>query len=1059
MPRATCQPARHGIAARVNPPSDATAVADKPPMPGLATPSLLQLGTRARIDLAQQRLWRDGVQVPLRPKAWQALTYLLRRPGELVTGDALLDALWPGQDVSAKTMANLVSELRAALGDDGAPPQLLQTVHRRGYRLQLQGQAAVRPVAAGQPLPRSAATGDAAADAAGLDPAASIARAGRAATAGVATAALAPRPADPTRHHAATAPSLVRLPSARATDTPTASPAGPGGLIGRATELVRLGCLLGRALEGQRQLALVAGDPGMGKTALLDGFITQAARTRAVVARGACLEQHSAREPFAPVLALLGDLCSGPLAGQTSAALRRCAPTWLAQMPWLVQPHELPALRQGLAGTGPGRMLREFCALVQALASHTPLLLVLEDLHWADTGTIDLLHRLSDERTPAGLMLLASYQPVLAAQTGHPVAVLASRLPATGRATLLTIGPLGGEAIDQFIAERFGDAALAAPLRRWAERQSTGIPLYLQAALHHLVDRGALRWQAGRWQLAEPPTDEALAEPLRALVAARFHRLPPDARSLLEAASVVGMQVPVPLLAAAVAQPAERVEQACQALVRQGEFLRAAGTVHWPDGSGGSRFEFTHDIYRRALHDGLAPGLRQLLHRRVAERLEAGWAGQLGQVAGQLASAYAQAAMPEATARVLEMTAHLSAQRFAPAATIEALQACLQQLALMPASDARHATEIRVQLMLGNMSLNHHGLTHPLTLPAFERARQLARRSGALRDQIRAQLGATVSLVAGFRPEQALALAEDTVALAEAGQPSLAAVAHHYAGFAVALRGDLPRARWHQAHALGLTPDPLVPLYFDVHGSVQVHLGRVDCLMGRLDAGLAGIEAGLARGRAVSTPADLTQKLYWAADTARLLGLPPAADWMAEVLEKAELFDLPGLRAAARLGAACLPAPAERDTALITALAPAYCLPGDHQAALMTSLALAEAHLAQGRPAEARAAWATGRAVTPAGALFEPELLRLQAALVTAEGGDPAEAEALCRAGLALAGRQQARWHALRCALTLHDLPGAPARAELAEQVAGFVGGADLPDLQRARRLLGRSAD
>ena len=953
-------------------------------MSPVATPALLHLGARVRIDVAHQRLWRDGAPVRLRPKAWQVLAWLLQRPGELATTDALLDGLWPGQDVSPKTLANLVSELRAALGDDGLPPQFLQTVHRRGYRLLLQAVPG-RPAATdGTPsaAPTTAVTGD--------------------------------RPL--------TGADATAQPLQRGADAAAAQPVW----VGRGAELVRLELLLGRALDGQRQLALVAGDPGVGKTALLDRFIALAGRTRAVAARGACLEQTSAREPFAPVLALLADLCSGPLAGQTSAALRRCAPTWLVQLPWLVPPHELPELRKGLAGMGLGRMLREFGALLQALTSHTPLLLVIEDLHWADPATIDLLQQLASARSPASVLLLASYQPALAAQTGHPVVGLATRLAAQGQAAALALAPLDAGEVAAWIAGRFGDPALAEALGAWARQQSTGIPLYLDAALNHLVDTGHLACRQDRWQLVEPPVHEALAEPLRRLIAARFARLPADALQVLEAASVVGMQVPAQLLAAALDRDLAAVEQACSALAQRGEFVQADTPVHWPDGSQGGVLRFTHDIYRRALYEGLAPGLRQLLHRRVAERLEAGWAGsevQLAQVAGQLAGAYAEAGMPEATARVLEVTAQVAAQRLAYGATIDALQACLRQLALMPASPARHATEIRVQLMLGNISLNHHGLTDPRTLPAFERAMHLARRTGALREQIRAQLGATVVHVAAFRPEAAQALAHDTVALAEAGQPTLAAVAHHYAGFCEALLGHLAQARQHHEQALRLTPDPVVPLYTDVPSGVQVHLGRVLCWMGLVDEGLASIDAGLMRSRAVSVPADLVQKLYWAADTCRLLGLDRAEDMLAETAEKAELFDLPGLRAAARMGLACTPAPAARDTDRIEALAHDYCRPGDHQALLMTSLALTEAHLTQGRPLAAQAAWARGRAVTPAGALFEPELLRLQGGLVIAQGRPVQEAEACLRAGLALAERQQAHWHAQRCADSLATLP------------------------------------
>lgn len=905
------------------------------------------LSPRVRVDLSQQQLWRDGRPVALRPKAWQALDYLARRPGALVSGPALLDALWPNQDVSAKTMANLVSELRIALGDDQSPPQLLQTVHRRGYRLQAMP-------AIDTPLPAAPA---------------------------------APRmPAELHPH-----------------------------LVGRQDELMRLQGLLARADGGQRQLALVAGDPGVGKTALLDHFAAGLADTATVACRGACLEQRTEHEPFAPVLGLLADLCSGPLAGQASAALRRCAPTWLAQLPWLVEAHELDTLRSGLAGMGIGRMLREFGALLQALCSHTPLVLLIEDLHWADPATIDLLHLLAADRTPARLLLLASFQPGLARQSGHPVADLADRLPAKGQATALTLSPLDAAEVGRFIAGRFGDPALASRLQPWAERQSMGNPLYLQAALSHLVDTGALTWAQGRWQLQALPCADTLAVPLRPLLAAGFARLAPATQALLEAASVVGMQVPVPLLAAALDQAPEQVEQDCNTLARQGQFLRVGSVAHWPDGSSAGTYSFTHDVYRRALYDGLAPAQRQALHRRVAQRLEAGWAGRLAPVAGQLAAAYARAAMPEATARVLEMTAHLSAQRFAYGETIAALQACLQQLDLTPDSPERDAIALRVNLMLGNIGLNHQGLGGPVVLPAFEQACGIARRSGAVRELVRAQLGATIVHTACFRPQPALQLALDTVALAEAHQPTLAMVAHHYAGLASALTGDLATARRHQAHALTLQPDPLVPLYTNVPAGVRLHLGRLLCLMGEIEPGLAMLQAALDHARQVSTPGDLMQKLYWAGDTCRLLGDACAQALLQEVVDKAETFDLPGLGGAGLVSLSCLPPRAQRDTSLIERLFAAHTRPGDAQAALTVGIALAEAHLAQGRPVAARAAWAQARAVTPPGALFEPDLLRLQAELLDGELAPTDQVQASFRAGLDVARRQQARLQGRRC--------------------------------------------
>lgn len=991
--------------------------------------SWARLGERVRIDAQHQRLWRDGLEVRLRPKAWQALSYLLQRPGELVTGTAMLEALWPEQEVSAKTLANLLIELRAALGDDNDAPQHLLTVHRRGYRLVLQ--------------PPTFAQADQQPPSAGAEPASVGARQQPAQDA----AAAVIRPAQP------------RPDAGLALAANMAPLASPATWVGREAELNTLNGWFHAAVHGQRGLGLVAGDPGVGKSALLDRFVARVGLTRAVTARGACTEQATAREPFAPVLALLSDLCSGPLAGQASSALRRCAPSWLLQLPWLVQPHEVAELRKSLAGMGQGRMLREFAALLQALTEHTPLVLVIEDLHWADAATIDLLHLLATDRTPANLLLLASYQQMLAEQTGHPVMTLAARVVAQNPAAELRLAPLRADDIQHWIQQRFGDAELARRLRPWAERQSMGIPLYLRAALHHLVDTGMVAWQSGAWQLVEEPELQRLAEPLRRLLASRFNRLAPDARQLLEAASVVGMQVPVPLLAAVLARDPQGLEQDCSSLTREGEFVRAGKPMLWPDGTRGGTLHFVHDIYRRALYDGVSPGLRQLLYRRLAQRLEAGWGDQVARVAGHLASAYARAAMPEATARVLEMTAHVAVQRLAYVPTIEALQACLQQLTQAPTSPERDTTELRVQLMLANMCLHHHGVTDPRTLAGFERAIGLAQDLGAVREQLRGQLGAILGYTASFQPQKLAALVHDTVALAETRQPTLAAAAHHYSGIALVLSGELPLALWHQERALALTPDPLLPMYIDVPSGAMVHRGRTLVWMGQLSEGQASIEAGVARSRAVGIPGDLLQKLFWAGDTFRTLGLPRGAALLEEARDKAEAYDMPGMHAAASMGLICTRPPAERDTALIEALAPAYCRTGDHLAVLTVSMALTEAYLAQGRVAAAQQAWAKGRAITPAGTVFEPEVLRLQGELITAAGQPPDEAEATWRTGLALARSHQAGFYALRCANALHRSMArrrraAESRPLLVEALASVAPSDTCPDQQAARRML-----
>jgi hypothetical protein len=325
---------------------------------------------------------------------------------------------------------------------------------------------------------------------------------------------------------------------------------------------------------------------------------------------------------------------------------------------------------------------------------------------------------------------------------------------------------------------------------------------------------------------------------------------------------------------------------------------------------------------------------------------------------------------------------------------------------------------------------------------------------------VRAQLGAILGYTASFQPAKLTDLAPDTVALARERQPTLAAAAHHYAGIALVLTGELPLALWHQERSLELTPDPLLPIYIDVPSGAMVHRGRTLCWMGRIVEGQASMEAGVARSREVGIPGDLLQKLFWTGDAFRILGSPRAAELLAEARDKAEHYDMPGMHAAASVGLACARPPAERDTALIESLAPAYCRTGDVLAQVTVSLALTEAHLAQGRVAAARMAWAKGRAMLPERTMLDPELRRLQGELVMAAGGPLEEAEAHWRAGLALSTDHQSVLYGLRCAIALHSAVAAQRRRQaetrslLAQALAEVDPCDTCPDQQLARRLL-----
>src|SRR5438132_3825249 len=288
------------------------------------------------LDADNACLWRGMQAVALTPKAFDVLHYLVTHADRLVPKDTLLDAVWPETDVSDVVVRVAIGELRKALGDTAQAPRFIATVLRRGYRF-------IAPVT--QVTPRNLGHSEDAAP-----------------------------PSTP--EVPSLPPSVVRrLPS-------TALP-----LVGREAVLTCLHEALELAHQGQRQVLLLTGELGIGKTAVVEAFAAQVNTAPPVgLAFGQCIEHYRPGEPYLPILEALGQLCRGPVGARLRTLLRQQAPTWLVQMPWLLGAADRAHLQQELHGTTRERMLRELAEVIETLTTEVVLILVLEDLHWTDAA-------------------------------------------------------------------------------------------------------------------------------------------------------------------------------------------------------------------------------------------------------------------------------------------------------------------------------------------------------------------------------------------------------------------------------------------------------------------------------------------------------------------------------------------------------------------------------------------------------------------------------------------------------------------------------------------------
>src|SRR5262249_42624019 len=261
--------------------------------------------------------------------------------------------------------------------------------------------------------------------------------------------------------------------------------------VGRDDELRRLVELLAQAREGRRQIAFITGSAGIGKTALVEALLAapevSAAAIPVTVARGSCVEQLGTREPYMAVLEALGRLARRPGASRLSGLLRRGAPAWLLQAPWFVAEDQAQGPARSLQLVRPERMLREFAVLMEELTAEMPVVLVLEDLHWSDISTVDLLSVLGERDEPARLLVIGTFRHAEAVVNEHPVLHASRTLRARRRCVELALSDLTVEGVERYLLARFPGSDFPSELASRIHRETDGNPLFVVSVVDSLL--------------------------------------------------------------------------------------------------------------------------------------------------------------------------------------------------------------------------------------------------------------------------------------------------------------------------------------------------------------------------------------------------------------------------------------------------------------------------------------------------------------------------------------------------------------------------------------------
>ena len=554
--------------------------------------------------------------------------------------------------------------------------------------------------------------------------------------------------------------------------------------VGRDAELRTLRACLADAGRGRGRILLVGGEPGIGKTRLVEAATVEARNLGFAVALGNCDPYAGTPEywPFRQVYRAL-------TTPEGSEPLAPTAP--------LVLDGVVIGDRSGTSG-GPAadgapdqRRFRLFDSAARALVRRTgrePVLLVLEDLQWADRSSLLLLEFLAPRVRSAALVLLATYRD-LDVIPDHPLYAALAAVSRHAHAERLVLRGLDSAALASFVAATAGVPPSPAVIETMLH-DTGGNPFFVGEVVRLLASEAQLERLAAdsSVRLGVPPS-------VRELIGQRLARLSPSVRELLDLAATIGVDIPVAVLAAATDRPAMEVLAALE------EPLAARLVAEVREDPG--RWRFTHALVREVLYDALGPARRAALHRAVGEALERLHGTLDGRHLDELAHHFACAAPGGSTEKALDYCTRAGARAMERYGFDESAHHYERALALVPGVEQRR----RGELLLGHARARKTAGDPEAAGKSFFEAADLALRLGdaellaeaALRDRM------WWAVMSHADDQRAMALLEEAVArLEERDAPLRAAVLAELATGMTYAAGQLDRGMALAADAVAM---------------------------------------------------------------------------------------------------------------------------------------------------------------------------------------------------------------------------------------------------------------
>jgi predicted ATPase len=500
--------------------------------------------------------------------------------------------------------------------------------------------------------------------------------------------------------------------------------------VGRKQELAALRTGVEDAATGRGSVLCVTGEPGLGKTTLVESFIQELAASNPNwgLARGRCSERLAGAEAYLPFLEALDSLVQGEGGPSVAQAIKLLAPTWYLQLAPLAA--DDPALARVLAEAKAAtqeRRKREMGVLLHDLSRQRPLVLFLDDIHWADPSSVDLLAYLGSKCSDWRLLLVLTYRPSDLLRSSHPFGPVKLELQGRGVCREIALPFLSRDDIAQYLSLAFAGHRFPDDLSAVLHARTEGNPLFMVDVLRYLCDRGVIVQDQGRWALvrAVPDLQRELPESIRGMIQRKMDQLSTADRQLLMAGSVFGPEFGSVGTSQVLGREPADVEERLAFLESVHGMVRLVGERTLPDGVVTARYGFVHALYQNALYAALQPTRKTAWSAAAAQALLDHYGDKSGDRAADLAVLFETARDPERAADHYLIAAENAARVFAHHEAVALARRGLALLETLPDTPDRARRELPFQVTLGIQLQIAKGYAAPEAGVSYARARAL----------------------------------------------------------------------------------------------------------------------------------------------------------------------------------------------------------------------------------------------------------------------------------------------------------------------------------------------